>query len=54
MRGDNGLEIFGSHYDQNLMLWAVPAAAEGKDLTAFCAPGGLVDRMIAAAKNGNP
>ena len=52
MRGDNGLEIFGSHYDQNLMLWAVPAAAEGKDLTAFCAPGGLGERMIAAAKNG--
>ena len=52
LRGDNGLEIFGSHYDQNMMLWAVPAAVEGKDITAFCAPGGLVDRVIQAAKTG--
>ena len=50
MRGDNGLEIFGSHYDQNLMLWALPAASEGKDIAAFCADGGLVDRIIRAAK----
>jgi len=52
LRGDNGLEIFGSHYDQNMMLWALPAAAEGKDIAAFCAPGGLVDRMIQAATAG--
>jgi uncharacterized protein (DUF608 family) len=52
MRGDNGLEIFGSHYDQNMMLWAVPAAAEGKDIAEFCARGGLVDRIIQAAKAG--
>ncbi len=52
LRGDNGLEIFGSHYDQNMMLWALPAAAEGKDISAFCAPGGLVDRIIRAAKAG--
>ncbi len=54
IRGDNGLEIFGSHYDQNLMLWAVPAAAEGKDIAAFCASGGLVDRIIQAAKPREP
>ncbi|HXW14176.1 MAG TPA: GH116 family glycosyl-hydrolase [Terriglobia bacterium] len=52
LRGDNGLEAFGSHYDQNMMLWAVPAAVEGKDIAAFCAPGGLVDRIILAAKAG--
>jgi uncharacterized protein (DUF608 family) len=52
LRGDNGLEIFGSHYDQNMMLWALPAAVEGKDIAAFCAPGGLVDRIIQAAKKG--
>jgi hypothetical protein len=52
LRGDNGLEIFGSHYDQNMMLWAVPAAVEGKDIAAFCAPGGLVDRIVRAARAG--
>ncbi len=49
MRGDNGLEVFGSHYDQNMMLWGLPAALEGADIAAFCARGGLVDRIIRAA-----
>jgi hypothetical protein len=31
-------------------LWIVPAATEGKDLAAFCAPGGFVDRILQAAK----
>ena len=52
LRGDNGLEIFGSHYDQNMMLWVLPAALAGKDIASFCAPGGLVDRVIRAAQNG--
>ncbi len=50
VRGDTGDRLFGSHYDQNMMLWAVPAAWQGKDLAAFCAPGGLVHRMLRAAK----
>ena len=50
IRGDTGDRLFGSHYDQNMMLWAVPAAMEGKDIAAFCAPGGLVDRVLQAAK----
>lgn len=50
VRGDNGAPLFGSHYDQNMMLWALPAAAAGKDIKEFCAPGGLVDRIIQAAK----
>jgi hypothetical protein len=33
-----------------MMLWAVPAALEGKDIAAFCASGGLVDRVMRAAK----
>ena len=49
MRGDNGLEIFGSHYDQNMMLWGLPAALQGTNIAAFCGPGGLVDRVIRAA-----
>lgn len=50
IRGDTGIELFGSHYDQNMMLWAIPAALEGKDIAAACAPGSLVDRVIQAAK----
>lgn len=50
LRADNGDMLFGSHYVQNMMLWAVPAALERQDIAAFCAPGGLVDRVIRAAK----
>jgi hypothetical protein len=32
-----------------MLLWIVPAAAQGKDIQGFCAPGSLVDRMISAA-----
>jgi hypothetical protein len=35
-----------------MMVWAVPAALQGQDIAAFCAPGGLVDRVIRAAKGG--
>lgn len=49
LRGDTGVEMFGSQQDQNMMLWAIPAAMEGKDIAAMCAPGGLVDRIIRAA-----
>jgi non-lysosomal glucosylceramidase len=52
LRADNGDMLFGSHYVQNMMLWAVPAALQGQDIAAFCAPGGLVDRVIRAAKGG--
>ena len=50
VRGDTGDRLFGSHYVQNMMLWALPAALEGKDIATFCAPGGLVDRVLEAAK----
>ncbi len=50
IRSDTGERIFGNDYYQNLMLWSLPAALEGKDLSAPCAPGGLVDRVIQMAK----
>ena len=50
MHGDTGEVTFGTDYYQNLMLWSLPAALEGKDLTAPCASGGLVDRVIQAGK----
>jgi uncharacterized protein (DUF608 family) len=52
VRGDNGLPLFGSHYDQNMMLWALPAAIVGESLDAPCRPGGLVERVCTAARNG--
>jgi uncharacterized protein (DUF608 family) len=52
LRADNGDVLFGSHYVQNMMLWALPAALEGKDIRTFCAGGGLVDRVIKAAQSG--
>ena len=50
IRGDTGERIFGTDYYQNMMLWALPAALEGKDLRALCAPGGLVDRVLRAGQ----
>ena len=50
MNGRTGEKIYGSDYYQNLMLWAVPAALEGRDLAGACAPGSLVDRIIKAGK----
>jgi uncharacterized protein (DUF608 family) len=50
IRCDTGERTFGTDYYQNMMLWAVPAAVEGKDISALCAKGGLVDRVIQAGK----
>jgi hypothetical protein len=50
LRADTGDRLFGSHYVQNMMLWAVPATMENKDIAAFCAPGELVDRVLQAAR----
>jgi uncharacterized protein (DUF608 family) len=46
--GASGQRHFGTDYYQNMMLWAVPAALAGQDIASFCAPGGLVDRIIKA------
>jgi hypothetical protein len=37
-----------------MFMWIVPAAVMGKNLAEFCAPGGLVDRMIRAAAPAEP
>jgi uncharacterized protein (DUF608 family) len=50
IRGDSGQKTLGTFLVQNMLLWVVAAAAEGKELAAFCAPGGLVDRVIQAGK----
>jgi hypothetical protein len=47
---DTGERTFGNDYYQNMMLWSLPAAVSGQDLSGPCAPGGLVERVIAAGK----
>lgn len=50
IRGDTGERTYGSDYYQNMMLWALPAAFDNKDLRGLCEGGGLVDRVIQAGK----
>jgi uncharacterized protein (DUF608 family) len=50
IRGDNGEREFGTTLPQNMILWLVPAAYEGKDIASFCAPGGFIDNILKAAR----
>ena len=52
-RGVTGERVFGFDYYQNLMLWALPAAIDGKSLDDPCKPGGLVDWILQAGKTGH-
>jgi hypothetical protein len=52
IRGNTGKRFFGADYYMNMMLWSLPAAMENKSLEAPCRPGGLVDRVIDAARRG--
>ena len=45
-----GQRTFGTDYYQNMMLWSAPAALAGTELTGPCKPGGLVHRIIEAAR----
>jgi len=47
---DTGQRAFGADYYQDMMLWAVPAALKGQDLTGPMRSGGLVDRVLKAGK----
>ncbi len=46
----SGKMLYGNDYYQNLILWTLPAALANSDLTTFCGPGNLVDRILSAAK----
>jgi uncharacterized protein (DUF608 family) len=52
MRGDadTGERVYGHDYYQDMMLWALPAAIESKDLSGPLRRGGLVARIIRAAR----
>jgi uncharacterized protein (DUF608 family) len=51
---DTGQRHFGADYYQNMMLWFVPAALAGQDMTGPLEEGGLVSRVIRAAKGERP
>lgn len=46
---DTGERVHGRDYYQTMMIWSLPAAIEGKDLSWSCRPGGLVDRVLKSA-----
>ena len=52
MRGDadTGERVFGNDYSQDMIIWSLPAAIQQKDVAWPTRPGGLVDRMLKAAK----
>jgi uncharacterized protein (DUF608 family) len=49
-RQDDGVRQFGADYYQDMMLWSLPAAIAGKDLGNPTKPGGLVERVLKAAR----
>jgi uncharacterized protein (DUF608 family) len=53
MRGDTdtGERVFGWDYYQDMMMWSLPAAIQGKDVAFPTRPGGLVDRILRAASS---
>lgn len=52
MRGDKdtGERVYGHDYYQDMMLWALPAALAGEPMHGLMKPGGLVDRVLKAAR----
>ena len=50
IRGNTGERGFGNDYYQNMMMWSYPAALAGGDITGPMKGGGLVERVIQAAK----
>ncbi len=49
IRCDTGARTYGADYYQNMILWGLPAALAGHDLTGPCHDGNLVARILAAA-----
>lgn len=52
MRGDadTGEKAYGADYYQDMILWSMVASVEGSDIAQPTRPGGLVDRVMKAAK----
>ncbi len=50
--GETGAGIWGNDYSQMMMVWNLPAAIKGQDLSGPCKQGGLVDRILRASRQG--
>jgi uncharacterized protein (DUF608 family) len=50
MRGDTGEIVYGNDYYQNMLIWTLPAAIEGKDVSYLSRSGNLVERVLQAGK----
>jgi len=48
---DTGERAFGADYYQNLMLWALPAALDGGDISSPLKDGGLIARVLEAGRS---
>jgi len=53
IRADTGERTYGADYYQNMVLWGLPAALDGKDFASPCRGGGLVERIISSASGKN-
>jgi uncharacterized protein (DUF608 family) len=47
---ETGEVTYGTDFYQLMIQWALPLALSGKDIAGFCAAGGLVDKVMRAAK----
>jgi uncharacterized protein (DUF608 family) len=50
----DGHPIWGKDYYSNMAVWALPMALAGQDIAQFAAPGGLLDRLLAAGRDAAP
>jgi uncharacterized protein (DUF608 family) len=46
----DGHRVFGAEYNQQAVIWSLPAALEGKDASGPCEPGGIVFEMLKSAR----
>lgn len=49
-RQDDGVRQFGADYYQDMMFWSFPTAIAGSNLGNLTKPGGLVARILKAAR----
>ncbi len=50
LSGATGGTCHGHDYYDHMVVWSYPLAFAGQDIRAACAPGGLIDRLLKAAR----
>jgi uncharacterized protein (DUF608 family) len=48
VHSSDGHKVFGADYNQQSVIWSLPAALEGQDVSGPCEPGGLIYDMLNA------